>query len=88
MRLINRTVAQLKSRLQIVFPEFESVFRDFGKKTPLAVLEAFPTSSALLEASPGRLLRLLKKTRRGQVRDGHQGGAGGRCVGLGVAAGG
>lgn len=66
VRLINRTVAQLKSRLQIVFPEFESVFRDFSKKTPLAVLDAFPTASAILEASPGRILRLLKKTSRGQ----------------------
>lgn len=66
VRLINRTVSQLKSRLQIVFPEFESVFKDFSKKTPLAVLEAFPTASAVLEASPGRLLRLLKNASRGQ----------------------
>lgn len=64
--LRNAGIARLKSSLEVVWPEFEDVFSNFQKKTPLALLDAFPTPEALLSAPRRRVLTLLRKASRGQ----------------------
>lgn len=59
-------ITRLKSTLEVVWPEFEAVFPSFEKKTPLAILDAFPSPTALLSAPKRRVLTLLRKTSRGQ----------------------
>lgn len=60
-------ITQLRSLLQVVFPEFEAIFPLLTKKTPLALLRAFPTPADLLEASKTRVLRVLHAASRGHL---------------------
>lgn len=60
-------LTQLRSLLQVVFPEFEAVFPLVMKKTPLALLRAFPTPEDLLRASRARVLRVLHTASRGHL---------------------
>lgn len=59
------TITRLKSLLQVVWPEFETVFPNFGKATPLVLLEAFPTPEALVAAQRRRVLAVLRRASRG-----------------------
>src|SRR6266699_1351428 len=60
-------LTQLRTLLQVVFPEFEEIFPYFTKKTPLVLLRAYPAPLDLLTAPRARVLRLLKTTSRGQL---------------------
>lgn len=66
-RLRTACISRLKGLLQVVWPEFEHRFSDFTKKTPLALLRAFPGPDAFLAASRPRVLRLMKKVSRGHL---------------------
>jgi transposase len=61
------TLTQLRTLLQVVFPEFEEVFPYFTKKTPLVLLRAYPAPQDLLAAPKTKVLRFLKTTSRGQL---------------------
>lgn len=63
--LRNAAIARLKSTLEIVFPEFESILGDFTKKTPLAILRAFPGAAAIKSAPKRRVIAILVKASRG-----------------------
>lgn len=60
----------MKSTLQVIFPEFEEVFSDFTKKTPIAVLEKYPTPHDLLCAPKRSVIKLLREVSRGQCGEG------------------
>jgi transposase len=62
-------LTRIKSNLQVVWPEFEAVFPNFTKATPLVLLEQFPTPEELLGASKARVLRVLKRASRGHLRE-------------------
>jgi transposase len=57
-------ITRLKSTLELVWPEFERVFADIHKPTPLAVLEAFPGPEAFLAAPQGAVRSLLTTASR------------------------
>ena len=59
-------LTQLRTMLQVVFPEFEELFPNMSKKTPLAMLAAYPTPQALLAAPKRSVVKLLRETSRGQ----------------------
>ncbi len=59
------TLTQLRTLLQVVFPEFEALFPCLTKKTPLALLRAYPAPQDLLAAPKRRVLQLLRTTSRG-----------------------
>ncbi len=60
-------LTQLRTLLQVVFPEFEALFPSVTKKTPLALLRAFPTPEDLLQASKAKVLRVLRTASRGHL---------------------
>src|SRR5690606_19171765 len=57
-------VTRLKAVLEVVFPEYERIFRNFEGKTALALLKAYP---ALLAAPRRKVMRLLKETSRNHL---------------------
>lgn len=70
LSLLRRScVNRLRSTLQIVWPEFEALFpRTLVKrKTPLAILRAFPGPHNLLAAPKRRVLTLLRTTSRNHL---------------------
>lgn len=60
-------LTQLRTLLQVVFPEFEALFPQITKKTPLALLRAYPSPQDLLQAPRRQVLRLLHQTSRGHL---------------------
>ncbi len=60
-------MTQLRTLLQVVFPEFEAIFPLFTKKTPVSLLRAFPTPAALLRAPKAKVLRVLQTASRGHL---------------------
>lgn len=60
-------VARLKTTLQIVWPEFEGIFRSVHRPTPAAVLRAFPTPEALLAAPKRQVMHVLRTASRNHV---------------------
>lgn len=54
-------LTRLKMVLELVFPEYEQVFRTFTGRTSLALLKAYPGPDALRSASKRAVLALLKK---------------------------
>ncbi len=60
-------MTQLRSLLQVVFPEFEAIFPLLTKKTPRSLLRAFPTPEDLLRASKAKVLRVLHTASRGHL---------------------
>jgi transposase len=62
-------LTQLRTMLQVVFPEFEELFANVSKKTPMALLAAYPTPQSLLAAPKRAVLKLLRETSRGQHQD-------------------
>lgn len=65
--LRSAAVTRLKSILEVVFPEYERIFVQFEKKTPLVLLKAYPGPAALLAASKKQVLKLLHVTSRGHL---------------------
>jgi transposase len=63
------TITQLRTLLQVVFPEFEALFPLLTKKTPLAVLRAWPGPQDLLAAPKRRVLHLLRTASRGHLAE-------------------
>lgn len=61
------TITRLKSVLEAVWPEFERRFRDFGKKTPIALLAAYPSPAEFLAAPKRSVLRVMKKASRNHL---------------------
>lgn len=59
------TLTRVRTILQVVFPEFEQIFGRFTKKTPFAILAAFPGPGDLLAAPKRRVLRVLDEASRG-----------------------
>ena len=60
-------MTQLRTLLQVVFPEFEAIFPLFTKKTPLVLLRAFPTPDDVLSAPKAKVLRVLHTASRGHL---------------------
>ena len=60
-------ITRIKSNLQVVWPEFERIFPNFTKRTPLVFLEAFPGPEELERASKARVLRVLAEASRGHL---------------------
>lgn len=60
-------ITRLKSTLELVFPEFETLFAQIQSPTALAVLEAFPGPEAMLRATRPRLIKLLREASRSHL---------------------
>jgi transposase len=60
-------ITQLRTLLQVVFPEFEALFPLVTKKTPFTLLRTFPTPQDLLEVPRTKVLRVLKTASRGHL---------------------
>ena len=60
-------ITRLTSTLELVFPEFESLFAQIQKPMPLAILEAFPGPAALRAAPKRKVLAVLKKASRNHL---------------------
>lgn len=64
---------EIQSLLEVVFPEFRTLFADPTRVTALAVLQAYPSAQAVLEAGVDALTRTLQEARgkrlgRGRAR--------------------
>lgn len=55
---------QLSSILRLCFPGYQNVFSDMTGNTSLAVLGAYPTPQAILDADPSELAKLIQTTSR------------------------
>ena len=66
----DRTMAlnRLHGALDLAFPELLGVFRRLGSRTTLALLEAYPTASAVAGADPEVLAGVLRDAGQRQVR--------------------
>ncbi len=60
-------ITQLRTLIQVVFPEFEALFPLVTKKTPFTLLAIFPTPQDLLDATRTKVLRVLKTASRGHL---------------------
>jgi transposase len=61
------TLTRLRTLLHVVFPEFEARFGRLTKRTPLALLRAFPGPGDLLAAPRRRVLQVLQTASRGHL---------------------
>jgi hypothetical protein len=61
------TINGMRAVLQVVFPEFESVFGRLTKKTPRAFLTPYSGPGDLLAAPKEEVLALLDRERRGHL---------------------
>ncbi|MGD0992004.1 MAG: IS110 family transposase [Gemmatimonadales bacterium] len=68
-RLRRGGITRLRTVLQVVFPEFEQLFKSFTYRTPFAVLEAFPGPQEILAAPKRAVLRVLKTASRGHLAE-------------------
>lgn len=59
-------ITRIKSTLEVVFPEFERLFPNFSKRTPLILLKSYPGPAALLAAPRKQVLALLRKASKGK----------------------
>lgn len=66
-QLRRAAITQLRTLLQVVFPEFEEIFAFVAKKTPVALLKAFPAPHDLIAAPRAKVLRVLDRASRGHV---------------------
>ena len=57
-------IIRLRACVEQSFPGFEEVFSKLKGKTPLAVLEKYPTPAAVLSASDDELIELMSKASR------------------------
>ena len=60
-------ITRLRTVLHVVFPEFETLFGRFTKKTPFALLAAFPGPADLLAAPVRKVLAVLRRASRGHL---------------------
>jgi len=60
-------ITQLRTLLQVVFPEFEALFPLVTKRTPTALLRGFPTPHELVAAGKAKVRRLLRAASRGHL---------------------
>lgn len=60
-------ITQLRTLIQVVFPEFEALFPLIARKTPFTLLRTFPTPQDLLDATRTKVLRVLKTASRGHL---------------------
>ena len=60
-------MTRLRSVLQVIFPEYEALFGDFAKVTPIPLLAAFPGPAAILEAPKRKVIALMRELSRGHV---------------------
>ena len=60
-------ITQLRTLIQVVFPEFEALFPLITKKTPFTLLRLFPTPQDLLDATRTKVLRVLRTASRGHL---------------------
>jgi transposase len=60
-------ITQLRTLLQVVFPEFEALFPLVTKKTPFTLLRTFPTPQDLLAVPRAKVLKVLKVASRGHL---------------------
>lgn len=60
-------ITQLRTLLQVVFPEFEALFPLVTRKTPFALLHTFPTPQDLLTSPRAKVLRILTTASRGHL---------------------
>jgi transposase len=68
LRVLHRgTLTRLRTILHVVFPEFEQLFGRFTKRTPLALLAAFPGPEDLLAAPKRKVLAVLHAASRGHL---------------------
>ncbi len=68
LRVLHRAgLTRLRTILQVVFPEFEQLFGRFTKRTPLALLAAFPGPDDLLAAPKRKVLAVLQTASRGHL---------------------
>ncbi|MDH4350733.1 MAG: IS110 family transposase [Gemmatimonadota bacterium] len=61
------TLTRLRTILHVVFPEFEQLMGQFTKRTPLALLAAFPGPDVLATVPLRRVTALLETSSRGQL---------------------
>ncbi len=66
-RLRIATISRLKEVLQIVWPEFERRFPNFSKKTPISVLEEFPSANAFVHAPKRNAIKVLRTASRSHL---------------------
>ena len=66
-KLRTASIARLKDVLQVVWPEFERRLGNFNKKTPLAILRAYPCAEAFGAAPKRSVLRLIGRVSRGHL---------------------
>jgi transposase len=68
LRVLHRgALTRLRTILHVVFPEFEQLFGRFTKRTPLALLAAFPGPGDLLAAPKRRVLAVLHEASQGHL---------------------
>ena len=68
LRVLHRAaLTRLRTILQVVFPEFEQLFGRFTKRTPLALLAAFPGPGDLLAAPKRKVVAVLHAASRGHL---------------------
>lgn len=65
--LRNGALTRLKALLQIVFPEFKRVFKQVHKRTPAALLMAFPEPVELLAAPKRQVMKIIKEASRNHL---------------------
>jgi transposase len=62
--LRNGAISRLRSALQIVFPELETIFGDLSKPTARALLATYPGPQELLAAPRAKVKQLLREASR------------------------
>ena len=61
-------ITRLKMVLELVFPEYEGVFRQITSRTSLALLAAYPGPAALRRASTRAVLALMKRVSQNHLK--------------------
>src|SRR5438552_11906235 len=60
-------ITQLRALLQVVFPEYETIFPLVSQRTAVLLLRAFPGPQQLLAAPKAKVLRVLRAGSRGHL---------------------
>jgi transposase len=66
-KLRSGAIVRTKDILQVVWPEFERRFPNFNKKTPLALLAAFPCAEAFVSAPRRTALKVIHAASKGKL---------------------
>lgn len=68
--LRSAALTRLKGTLQIVYPEFESIFPHIQKPTPTALLRTFPGPDEIIAAPKRAVLKVIRSASRGHLGEG------------------